>query len=527
MKKIVVGMQSLDKIVSGASKLCDAVKLTLGPKGKNVAIDRKYTYPIITNDGVTIAKEIVLDDEFENVGASSIKQASIKSNDVAGDGTTTATILATSILTSGAKQISRGANAVMLKKGITKACQVITSDLSKLAKAVESKEDIFNIASISAGNTEIGSIITQAFEIVGKDGVITVEDGKTCKTELKITQGLEFDRGYISPYMITDTQKMVANLSNPLILVTDEKITNINQIIHVLEAVNSSGTPLLIIAEDYDTEVINTLVVNKLRGNLNVVCVKCPAFADKKQALLMDICTIANASIISQSVGKTLATCTMDDLGRASNVVVSKDSTIISGGKGNEEKIIDRANAIKEQIELANSDFDKENLKTRLAKLTTGIAVIQVGSNTELEMQELKLRIEDAIEATKSATEEGIVPGGGIAYLCTLDSLDTLINSLTDDEKLGAQIVKQAILEPIKIIAQNAGVSGDVVLEKVLSLHTTNKEMGYDALNDTYVNMFDAGIIDPKKVTRSAIENACSVAGTLLTTECIIVDKEK
>ena len=524
-KQMLTGFEAIKKLESGVKKLSNAVKITLGPKGRNVVLDRKYTTPLITNDGVTIAKEITLPDPFENMGANLIKEVSIKTNEVAGDGTTTACILAESIVSEGVKNYTAGANPVILKKGIQKAINVAVDHLQKVSTPVNSNKEIFQIASISAGDEEIGKLIADGFEKVGKDGVITVEESKTLKTELKIVEGMQFDKGYLSPYMITNTEKMECVFNDAYVLVTDKKIKNLNEIITILEQVSQSGKPLIIIAEDIENEVLSTLVLNKLRGALNVVAVKAPAYADKRKAICEDIATLCNGTFICDELGYNLKDVDISKLGLASNVKVTKDSTIISNNKGNKERIENRIQEIKSQINSADNEFDKNRLQERLAKLTGGIAVIYVGSATEVEMQEKKLRIEDAIEATKSAVEEGIVCGGGIALLDCVKDIEKLISTLDGDEKTGAQIVLKSLYTPIKMITANAGIEGDVVIDKILNSKTKN--FGYNALTNQYVDMIECGIIDPTKVTRSALENAGSVASTLLTTEVIVCDIEE
>jgi len=524
-KQMLSGFDAIKKLETGVNKLANAVKVTLGPKGRNVVLDRKFATPLITNDGVTIAKEITLSDPFENMGANLIKEVSIRTNEVAGDGTTTACILAESIVSEGVKNYTAGANPIILKKGIQKAINTVVEHLKEISTPVLSIKEIFQVASISAGDEEIGELIAQGFEKVGKDGVISVEESKTLKTELKIVEGMQFDRGYLSPYMVNNTDKMECNLSDCYILITDKKIKNLNDILPVLEGVSQSGKSLLIIAEDLENEVLSTLVLNKLRGALNVVAVKAPGYADKRKALCEDIAVLTGGTFICDELGYELKETDMSKLGFASNIKVTKDSTIISGGKGSREAIDNRANEIRGQIATCDIEFDKNRLQSRLAKLLGGIAVICVGSATEVEMQEKKLRIEDAIEATKSAVEEGIVCGGGIALLTCIPSVEKLIQTLNGDEKTGALIVLKSLSAPIKMIAHNAGVDGGVIIEKVLSSKTKN--YGYNALTNEYVNMLECGIIDPTKVTRCAIENAGSVAATLLTTEVIVTDKEE
>ena len=523
-KQIISGFEAIKKLESGVRKLAGAVKITLGPKGRNVVLDRKFATPLITNDGVTIAKEISLSDPFENMGANLIKEVSIKTNEVAGDGTTTACILAESIVSEGIKNYTAGANPIILRKGIQKGIETATAHLKEISTPVSSAKEIYQVASISAGDEEIGKLISEGFENVGRDGVITVEESKTLKTELKIVEGMQFDRGYLSPYMVTNTDKMECVLNDSYILITDKKIKNLTEIIGVLESVSQSGKGLLIIAEDIENEVLSTLVLNKLRGALNVVAVKAPGYADKRKALCEDIAVLTNGTFICDELGFDLKDTDITKLGYATNIKVTKDSTTISGGAGTKEALDNRVSEIKGQIEQADNEFDKNRLQERLAKLTGGIAVIYVGSATEVEMQEKKLRIEDAIEATKSATQEGIVCGGGIALLQCVESVQNLVNNLTGDEKTGAEIVLKSLYAPIKMITQNAGVDGGVVINNIFTHNSPN--FGYNALTNEYVDMLESGIIDPTKVTRSALENAGSVASTLLTTEVLICDQE-
>lgn len=523
-KQIISGFEAIKKLESGVRKLAGAVKITLGPKGRNVVLDRKFATPLITNDGVTIAKEISLSDPFENMGANLIKEVSIKTNEVAGDGTTTACILAESIVSEGVKNYTAGANPIILRKGIQKGIETATAHLKEISTPVSSAKEIYQVASISAGDEEIGKLISEGFENVGRDGVITVEESKTLKTELKIVEGMQFDRGYLSPYMVTNTDKMECVLNDSYILITDKKIKNLTEIIGVLESVSQSGKGLLIIAEDIENEVLSTLVLNKLRGALNVVAVKAPGYADKRKALCEDIAVLTNGTFICDELGFDLKDTDITKLGYATNIKVTKDSTTISGGAGTKEALDNRVSEIKGQIEQADNEFDKNRLQERLAKLTGGIAVIYVGSATEVEMQEKKLRIEDAIEATKSATQEGIVCGGGIALLQCVESVQNLVNNLTGDEKTGAEIVLKSLYAPIKMITQNAGVDGGVVINNIFTHNSPN--FGYNALTNEYVDMLESGIIDPTKVTRSALENAGSVASTLLTTEVLICDQE-
>lgn len=523
-KEIIDGFDAIKKLETGVKKLAKAVKVTLGPKGRNVVLDRKYATPLITNDGVTIAKEITLTDKFENMGASLLKEVSIKTNDIAGDGTTTACVLAESMVCEGIKNYTAGANPIILKKGILKACDVIAIHLDEISTPIKDNKEIYQIASISAGDEEIGQLIADAFNKVGTNGVITVEDGKTFKTELKVVEGMQFDRGFLSPYMVTNPETLEANLDNAYILLSESKITNINQLLPILEQASNKNIPLLIIADEIENEVLATLILNKLRGNLNCVAVKSPAYGDKRKGFMQDIAVLTGATVVSDEVGITLNNLTFDMLGKAKSVKVTKDSCLISGGYGDKEKIEQQVSKIKAQINIAESDFDKEKLSERLAKLTGGIAVIYVGSTTEPEMQEKKLRIEDAISATKSATLEGIVPGGGVALIKCIPQVDKLINTLNGDEKTGAEIVKKAILAPINQISENAGINGGVVVEKILN--SSDNNYGYDALNNRYVDMMKSGIIDPTKVTKTALLNAGSVASIMLTTTCLVTDIE-
>ncbi len=522
-KDILNGLEAIKKLESGVKKLAGAVKVTLGPKGRNVVLDRQFATPLITNDGVTIAKEIVLKDKFENMGASLIKEVSIKTNDVAGDGTTTACVLAESMICEGFKNYTAGANPVILKKGILNACQIVCNQLNKLSKPVKNNTEIFQVASISAGDQEIGHLLAEAFNKVGPNGVITVEDGKTFKTELKIVEGMQFDRGYLSPYMVTNPETLDANLENAYILLCENKINNIKELLPLLEEVSNKNLPLLIIADEIENEVLATIVLNKLRGNLNCVAVKSPAYGDKRKGFMQDIAVLTGGTVISEELGLTLNNFSFDMLGKAKSIKVSKDSCVISGGNGEKEEIENQISKIKAQIALAESDFDKEKLTERLAKLTGGIAVICVGSTTEPEMQEKKLRIEDAISATKSATEGGIVAGGGVALVKCIPTLLEHIKTLSGDEKTGAQIVLKSLTAPINQIAENAGVNGGVVTDKILN--NPSPTFGYDALNNTYVDLIENGIIDPTKVTLTALTNACSVAGIMLTTACLVTDE--
>ena len=524
-KEILNGFEAIKKLESGVKKLASSVKVTLGPKGRNVVLDRKFATPLITNDGVTIAKEIILPDKFENMGASVIKEVSIKTNDVAGDGTTTACVLAESMICEGFKNYTAGANPIILKKGILGACQVVCEKLKELSKPVKNNTEIFQVASISAGDTEIGELLAEAFNKVGQNGVITVEDGKTFKTELKIVEGMQFDRGYLSPYMATNPETLEATLENAYILLCENKIGNIKELLPLLEEASNKSLPLLIIADEIENEVLATIVLNKLRGNLNCVAVKSPAYGDKRKGFMQDIAVLTGGTVVSEELGLTLNNFSFDMLGKAKSVKVNKDSCVISGGMGEKEEIENQISKIKAQIALAESDFDKEKLTERLAKLTGGVAVICVGSSTEPEMQEKKLRIEDAISATKSATEGGIVAGGGVALIKCIPALEEHIKTLSGDEKTGALVVLKALTAPINQIAENAGVNGGVVTDKILN--NPSPTFGYDALNNTYVDLIENGIIDPTKVTLTALTNACSVASIMLTTACLVTDQDE
>ena len=521
-KQIKYGQDARLALESGVNQLANTVKITLGPKGRNVILEKQYGSPLITNDGVTIAKEIVLVDPFENVGAQIIKEASTKTNDVVGDGTTTATVLAQAIITQGNKYVMEGANPIILKRGIDRAVQVCVEKLATISIPVSNEQKIAQVASISAGDATIGALVSQAMAKVGNDGVITVEEGKTITTELAVVEGMQFDRGYASPYMATDTDKMVAELDNPFVLITDKKISNIQELLPLLEQIVKVGGKLLIIAEDVEGEALTTLILNKLRGSFVCVAVKAPGFGDRRKEMLRDIAILTGGTVITEELGLDLKSATLDMLGRAKQVKVDKDSTIIVEGMGRPDALKQRVAQIREQMEVSTSDYDKEKYQERLAKLAGGVAVIRVGAATEVEMREKKLRIEDALNATRAATVEGIVAGGGVALLCAIAELDNLIDSLTGDEKIGAQIVRKAIEAPIKQIAENAGVDGQQIVTNVLA--SGNHNHGYDALTGTYGDMIEKGIIDPTKVTRSALQNAASVAGTLLTTESIVCD---
>ena len=521
-KQIKYGTDARTALESGVNQLADTVKITLGPKGRNVVIDRKYGSPLITNDGVTIAKEIELKDEFENMGAQIIKEVSTKTNDVAGDGTTTAVVLAQAIIKEGSKNVAAGANPIILKRGIDKAVDVCVEKLRKISKPITNKESIAQVASISAGDAVIGELISTAMEKVGNDGVITVEESKSMKTELNIVEGMQFDRGYCSPYMATNMEKMEAVLDNPYILITDKKISSIQELLPLLEQIVKTGQKLLIIAEDVEGEALTTLILNKLRGSFNCVAVKAPGFGDRRKAMLEDIAILTGGKVITSELGLELKDATVDMLGRAKQVKVDKENTIIVEGAGASEEIAQRIKQIKALAAETTSEYDKEKYQERLAKLAGGVAVINVGAATEIEMKEKKLRIEDALNATRAAVEEGIVAGGGVALLSAVNDVKELAATLEGDEKTGALIIAQAIQSPMKQIASNAGVDGSVIVYNVVNSNKAN--YGYDALNDRYGDMIKFGIIDPAKVSRSALQNAASVASTLLTTESAVAD---
>ncbi len=521
-KQIKYGTDARTALESGVNQLADTVKITLGPKGRNVVIDRKYGSPLITNDGVTIAKEIELKDEFENMGAQIIKEVSTKTNDVAGDGTTTAVVLAQAIIKEGSKNVAAGANPIILKRGIDKAVDACVEKLRKISKPITNKESITQVASISAGDSVIGELISTAMEKVGNDGVITVEESKTMKTELNIVEGMQFDRGYCSPYMATNMEKMEAVLDNPYILITDKKISSIQELLPLLEQIVKTGQKLLIIAEDVEGEALTTLILNKLRGSFNCVAVKAPGFGDRRKAMLEDIAILTGGKVITSELGLELKDATVDMLGRAKQVKVDKENTIIVEGAGSSEEIAQRVKQIKALAAETTSEYDKEKYQERLAKLAGGVAVINVGAATEIEMKEKKLRIEDALNATRAAVEEGIVAGGGVALLSAVNDVKELANGLEGDEKTGALIIAQAIQSPMKQIASNAGVDGSVIVYNVVNSNKAN--YGYDALNDRYGDMIKFGIIDPAMVSRSALQNAASVASTLLTTESAVAD---
>ena len=519
-KQLLFGADARKAMEKGVDILADAVKVTLGPKGRNVVLDKKFGSPLITNDGVTIAKEIEVEDPYENMGAQLVKEVATKTNDVAGDGTTTATVLAQAMIKEGIKNVAAGANPMILKKGIEKAVNVVVDEIKKISKKVENKEAIAQVASISAADPEIGKLIAEAMEKVGNDGVITVEESKTMGTNLDVVEGMQFDRGYISPYMVSDADRMEAVLNDPYILITDYKIGNIQELLPVLEKIVQMGKPLLIIADDITGEALATLVVNKLRGTFNCVAVKAPGFGDRRKQYLQDIAILTAGQHISEDLGLKLENVDVSMLGQARQVRISKDDTTIVEGKGSKEEIAKRVAQIKNAIADTTSDFEKEKLQERLGKLGGGVAVIQVGAATETELKEKKLRIEDALAATKAAVEEGIVAGGGTAFIDVLPALDTL--QLAGDEKTGADLVKKALTEPLRQIANNAGLEGSVVVEKVKA---TEVGIGFNAVTEEYVDMIAAGIVDPAKVTRSALQNAASISAMLLTTETLVTDK--
>ena len=521
-KQIKYGEEARKALQTGIDALADTVKITLGPKGRNVVLDKKFGAPLITNDGVTIAKEIELEDPFENMGAQLVREVSVKTNDVAGDGTTAATLLAQALIHEGLKNVAAGANPMVIKKGIEQATESAVQALVAMSKPIESQQEIAQVAAISSGDEEVGHLIADAMEKVGKDGVITVEESKTMKTELSIVEGMQFDRGYASSYMCTDMEKMEAVLDNPLILITDKKISNIQEIIGLLEQVVQQGKKLLIIAEDVEGEALATLVLNKLRGTFTCVAVKAPGFGDRRKAMLQDIAILTGGQVITEELGLELKEATIDMLGSARQVKIDKENTVIVEGAGDSDEIKARIASIRSQIEDTTSDYDREKLQERLAKLSGGVAVINVGAATEVEMKERKLRIEDALAATRAAVEEGIVPGGGTALLSVIPNVQAILAKYTGDAKTGVQIVLRALEEPVRQIAENAGVEGSVVVDKIKRSHKAG--FGYDALNDRYVDMNEAGIIDPTKVTRTALQNAASVAATVLTTESLVAD---
>ena len=520
-KEIKYGAEARAALEAGVNQLADTVRVTLGPKGRNVVLDKSFGAPLITNDGVTIAKEIELEDAFENMGAQLVKEVATKTNDVAGDGTTTATVLAQAMVNAGMKNLAAGANPIILRKGMKKATETAVEAIRKMSSKVKGKEHIARVAAISAGDETVGQLVADAMEKVSGDGVITIEESKTMQTELDLVEGMQFDRGYISAYMATDMDKMEAVLDNPYILITDKKISNIQEILPLLEQIVQSGAKLLIIAEDVEGEALTTLIVNKLRGTFNVVAVKAPGYGDRRKAMLEDIAILTGGQVISSELGLELKDTTMDQLGRAKSVKVQKENTVIVDGEGDKEAIAARINQIKGQIEETTSDFDREKLQERLAKLAGGVAVIRVGAATETEMKEAKLRLEDALAATRAAVEEGIICGGGSAYIHASKEVAKLADTLEGDEKTGAQIVLKALEAPLFHIAANAGLEGSVIINKV---RESEVGVGFDALKEEYVDMVSAGILDPAKVTRSALQNANSVASTLLTTESVVAN---
>ena len=522
-KIICYGEEARHALERGVNQLADTVKITMGPKGRNVVLDKKFGAPLITNDGVTIAKEIELDDPYENMGAQLVKEVATKTNDVAGDGTTTATLLAQAIIREGLKNLAAGANPMVMKKGIAKATAAAVEAIKANSKKVNGSDDIARVGTVSSGDEVIGKLIAEAMEKVSHDGVITVEESKTAETYSEVVEGMQFDRGYITPYMVTDTEKMEAVLDDALILITDKKVSNIQELLPILEQVVQSGKKLLVIAEDVEGEALSTLIVNKLRGTLNVVCVKAPGFGDRRKEMLEDIAVLTGGTVITSDMGYELKEATMDMLGKARQVKVSKENTIIVDGAGSADAIKARVNQIRSQIETTTSDYDREKLQERLAKMAGGVAIIRVGAATEVEMKEKKLRIEDALNATRAAVEEGIVAGGGTAYVNAVSAVEKLVNEVEGDEKTGVSIIARALTEPVKQIAANAGIDGSVVLEKIKESGKTG--YGFDAYNETYVDMISAGIVDPTKVTRTALENAASISSVLLTTEALVADK--
>ena len=521
-KQIIYGEEARKALLGGINKLADTVKITLGPKGRNVVLDKKFGAPLITNDGVTIAKEVELEDPFENMGAQLVKEVATKTNDVAGDGTTTATLLAQALIRDGMKNVTAGANPMVLRKGIQKATETAVEAIEKNAKKVSGTKDIARVAAVSSASEQIGNLIADAMEKVTSDGVITVEESKTAETYSEVVEGMMFDRGYITPYMVTDTDKMVAVIDDAYILITDKKISNIQEILPLLEQIVQSGKKLVIIAEDIEGEALTTLILNKLRGTFTCVGVKAPGFGDRRKEMLTDIATLTGGQVISSELGLELKDTTVDQLGRARQVKIDKENTIIVDGAGDSEAIKSRVSQIRSQIETTTSDFDREKLQERLAKLAGGVAVIKVGAATEVEMKEQKMRIEDALAATKAAVEEGIVAGGGTALIDAIPAVKAYVDSVDGDEKTGAAIVLKALEEPVRQIAANAGLEGSIIIEHLKAKNTVG--YGYNALTDTYGDMIDAGIVDPTKVTRSALQNASSVASTVLTTESLVAD---
>ena len=520
-KEIKFGVEARSALETGVNKLADTVRVTLGPKGRNVVLDKSFGAPLITNDGVTIAKEIELEDAFENMGAQLVKEVATKTNDVAGDGTTTATVLAQAMINEGMKNLAAGANPIILRKGMKKATDCAVDAIKEMSETLQGKEQIAKVAAISAGDDQVGEMVADAMEKVSNDGVITIEESKTMKTELDLVEGMQFDRGYISAYMATDMDKMEANLENPYILITDKKISNIQEILPLLEQVVQSSAKLLIIAEDVEGEALSTLVLNKLRGTFQVVAVKAPGYGDRRKEMLKDIAILTGGEVITEELGLDLKDTTMDQLGRAKSVKVQKENTIIVDGEGDKAEIDARVSQIRTQIEETTSDFDREKLQERLAKLAGGVAVIRVGAATETEMQEAKLRMEDALAATRAAVEEGIISGGGSAYIHASKKVEKLASDMEGDEKTGANIILKALESPLRRIAENAGLEGSVIIDKVKA---GEPGLGFNALTEQYVNMVENGILDPAKVTRSALQNATSVASTLLTTESVVAN---
>ena len=524
-KEIIYGAEAREALQKGVDKLADTVKITLGPKGRNVVLDKKYGAPLITNDGVTIAKEIELEDAFENMGAQLVKEVATKTNDAAGDGTTTATLLAQAFIKEGMKNVTAGANPMVLRKGIAKAADAAVKAIIGNSQAVNGKKDIARVGTVSSGDEQIGTLIADAMEKVTSDGVITVEESKSAETYSEVVEGMQFDRGYISPYMATDTDKMEAVLDDASVLITDKKISNIQEILPLLEQIVKTGTKLLIIAEDVEGEALTTLILNKLRGTFNCVAVKAPGFGDRRKEMLRDIAILTGGEVISSELGLELSETTLDQLGHARQIKVNKDNTIIVDGAGDKDQIKARVNQIRSAIETTTSDFDREKLQERLAKLAGGVAVIKVGAATEVEMKEKKLRIEDALNATKAAVEEGIVAGGGVAYLNAIPAVRELLEKTEGDEKVGVSIVLKALEAPVRQIAENAGFEGSVVVDKIFASKKTG--YGFDAYSEKYVDMVKSGIVDPTKVTRSALQNAASIAATVLTTESLVADKKE
>ena len=523
-KEIKYSEDARKALLEGVNKLADTVKVTLGPKGRNVVLDKNFGAPLITNDGVTIAKEIELEDAYENMGAGLVKEVSIKTNDVAGDGTTTATVLAQKMIKEGVKNIAAGGDPMAIKRGMDKATATAVEELKAISSSVNGKEDIARVASISANDDEIGNLIADAMEKVSKDGVITIEESKTSNTEVKVVEGMQFDKGYISPYMVTDTEKMEIVMDNPYILLTDKKISNIQEILPLLEELMQQSGKLVIVADDIEGEALSTLILNKLRGVLNVACVKAPSFGDSRKDILQDMAILTGATVITGDLGLELKDTTVDNLGRAKQVKIQKDNTIIVGGDGDKAELDARIKQIKANIQETMSEYDKEKLQERLAKIAGGVAVIEVGAATEIEMKEKKLRIEDALSATRAAALEGIVAGGGTAYINVIPKLEELLKTAKEDEKLGIKIVLKALEEPVRQIAENAGLEGAVILEKV---RNSANGIGFDAKNEEYVDMKKSGIVDPTKVTRSALQNAESVASMILTTEACVANKKE